>query len=59
MKILREINFRESKSSENVVIGILGALNFAILINFSPQGCKNSYNSKLRASQLVKMAGRF
>ena len=30
MKILREINFRESKSSENVVTEILGVLNFEL-----------------------------
>ena len=33
-QILREINFREARSSKTAVFAILGAVNFANLVNF-------------------------
>ena len=36
-KILREINFRDSKSAKSADFDIFGVLNFAILVNFNFQ----------------------
>ena len=50
-QILREINFREYRSSKTSVFAILGALNFANLINCSLQKVKIS---KFRAPKMAK-----
>ena len=45
-QILREINFGEFKSSETAVFAILGALNFAKLVNCSLQKVKKIHKNQ-------------
>ena len=54
--ILREINFGDCRSSKTVFFAIIKALNFLILVIFSPQEVQNSWKSKFRVSQFVEMA---
>ena len=56
-QILREINFGDCRSSKTVFFAIIKALNFLILVIFSPQEVQNSWKSKFRVSQCVKTAG--
>ena len=55
-QILREINFRDSRSAKTAVFAIFGAVNFFHLGNFSLQKVQNSEKSKFRASKCVKKA---
>ena len=52
IQILREINFREGRSSKTA---ILGTLDFVDLGEFYFKKCKNAEESKSRASECVKM----
>ena len=55
-KILREINFWDPGSSQTAFFGILGALNFVNLVNFSFQKWRFTKKSKSRASKCVHLA---
>ena len=54
-KILREINFRKSRSPKTAVFAICGALNFVDLVKFSVQKLQKFKKSKLGASKINKM----
>ena len=55
-QILREINFGGYRNSKIAVFAILGALNFANLVNCRLQKVQNSKNSKFRACKCVQLA---
>ena len=48
-QILREINFAESRSPKSAIFAILGPLNFANLVIFSPQKCKSAILAHVEA----------
>ena len=55
-RILREINFEESRCSKTAVCAILEGLNFVKLVNFSLQKVYDFIKAEFRSSKCVKMA---
>ena len=55
-QILREINFGESRGCKSAVFGIIGALNFANLVNFNLQKLQKCLKIKIQSSNYGKMA---
>ena len=53
-QILREINFGEYISSKTAVFAILGALNFANLVNFTLQKVQSPKKEKEKKNQTQK-----
>ena len=53
-RILREINFGDSRKAKTAVFAILGALTLVDLVNFSLQKVKNAEKPKIKASKCAK-----
>ena len=53
--ILREINFGESRSSENAILAILAAVNFEFLEIFDIFNSKILLKLEFKASEMTKM----